>query len=120
EVARRGHDLLVTGDGGDAVFAGRPDHDYVPIVCAYTAAHLPIASPYFAPAVIAATRSDPERRVLHDYVGTDRPKKRRMMPAIDLVRLVDRPRIQALACELDLAPADDARWVTLDYLVRGL
>jgi asparagine synthetase B (glutamine-hydrolysing) len=123
EVARRGHDVLVTGDGGDAVFAGRPDHDYVPIVAAYTTASLRVASPYFAPAVIAATRPDPDRRVLRDYVIAsglpDRPKRRRMMPALDLGALVDRERIGALATQLDLPPAADVRWVTLDYLVSA-
>jgi len=124
ELARRGFATLVTGDGGDAAFAGVPDHDYVPIVAAYTSAYLAHASPYVDPIVIAASiaagSGADDRGVLRGYVGDDRPKRPRMMPALDVARVIDRARIDQLARQLGLAPRADVRWATLDYLVRDL
>jgi asparagine synthetase B (glutamine-hydrolysing) len=120
EAFARGHDVLVTGDGGDAVFAGVPDHDYVPIVAAYTRAWLAHASPYSDDAVIAATPIDPMRRVLRDYVGDDRPKRPRRMPDLAVDPVADRDRIEQLARVIDRPPAIDVRWVTLDHTVREL
>jgi asparagine synthetase B (glutamine-hydrolysing) len=121
ELARRGHDVLVTGDGGDAVFRGTPDHDYVPIVAAYTRAYLVHATPYAEPAVIAASiAAGLDRRALSDYIGDDRPKRPRILPAIAVERIANPRRIESLARVLDVPPAIDARWVTLDYLVRDI
>lgn len=114
---------LITGDGADAVFRGVPDLDYVPLVAALGVAR----SPFFDEALIAATPIDPDKTALRDYLRArglgwlaDRPKQRRLAPALDLEPIADRARIERLARELDLPPRLDAGWVTLDFLAREL
>jgi len=121
---------LVTGDGADACFAGRPDLDYVPIVAALTGAgRLALASPFLAPAVIAATPQDPRKHLLRDYLRehlgalADRPKHVRLLPPLALP--LDRARIDLLAHTLGLPlqlERDHRRvgWHTLDHVVRHL
>ena len=121
----RGASTLVTGDGADAVFRGAPDLDYVPIVAALTrSAGLELASPFFSPAVVAATRPDPGKRAIRAYVAAaglaPAPKRARSVPALDLKPILDATRIAALAVALDLAPAATVGWVTLDHLVHAL
>jgi len=129
---------LVTGDGADAAFRGRPDLDYVPIVAALTrAAGLALASPFFAPAVIAAARPlgadarrrpDPTKLLARAYIGAHgiarlagiQPKRPRLVPPLDLSPIHDPARIATLARSLDLAPGATVGWVTLDHLVRAL
>ena len=120
---------LITGDGADAIFAGVPDLDYVPIVFALTTKH---ASPYFADELVAGTPRDPGKTILREYLRArgfgwlaDRPKRARQMPALELEPILDRARIAALARRLDLPPAletDRQRvgWATLEHLVRSL
>lgn len=132
ELRRRGATTLVTGDGADAVFAGVPDHDYVPIVVALTASALGHSSPFFADAIVAGTPCDPTKQLLRDYLRAnkfdwlaDRPKRSRLAPALDLDPILDRDRIATLARSIDLPPALDTDrervgWATLDHLVRAL
>jgi asparagine synthase (glutamine-hydrolysing) len=133
EARRRGGATLVTGDGADAVFRGRPDLDYVPVVAALTrAAGLALASPFFADAVVDGTALDPTKRLARDYLRAnglgwlaDRSKRPRLVPALDVSAILAVDRIERLARALDLAPAletDRMRvgWATLDHLVRHL
>jgi hypothetical protein len=109
-VAReRGYETLVTGDGADAAFAGRPDLDYVPIVAALTeTTGMALVSPFFSRQVIAATlarKTDPEKRPMRDYVRTrgmpdwlyTAPKRSRWMPALDLSRYLTPKALSPLA-----------------------
>jgi len=130
---RRGAKVLVTGDAADAVFAGRPDLDYVPIIAALTrSAELELASPFFAEAVIRATATDPTKRAARDYVRAhglgwlaDRRKQPRLLPALELSPILDRERIVKLARRLELSARLDTDrqrvgWATLDHLARTL
>ena len=132
-VRNRGGATLVTGDGADAVFAGAPDLDYVPIVAALTrAANLALRSAFFDNAVIDCTQRDPSKRAVRDYLRSndlgwlaDCPKRSRWVPPLDLAPILDRDRIARLARDLDLPPnlADDrgrVGWATLDHLARSL
>ncbi len=126
--AARGATTLVTGDGADAVFRGAPDLDYVPLVAALTRrAGLALASPFFAPAVLAATPRDPDKRAVRAYVAAAglaglaaAPKRPRAVPTLDLAPILDSSRIAALARALELPPAATVGWATLDHLVRAL
>jgi asparagine synthase (glutamine-hydrolysing) len=131
---RAGYATLVTGDGADAVFAGQPDHDYVPIVAALTrAAGLQLASPFFdARMVTAHTAPRPKKRMLRDYLTNAglraiarRPKQPRLMPALALEPLVDRPRLETLARAIDVplrldTDRERVGWITFERLARRL
>jgi asparagine synthase (glutamine-hydrolysing) len=124
ELHERGYATLVTGDGADAVFAGEPDLDYVPIVAALTEhAGLAIASPFFADAIVDTTPIDRTKQLVRAYVGGElasRPKRSRLVPSLDLSPILDRGRITGLAAQLDLVPSDDVGWTTLEHLARSL
>jgi asparagine synthase (glutamine-hydrolysing) len=119
---------LVTGDGADAVFAGVPDLDYVPIVAALSE---PV-SPFFDAAVVEGAPRDPAKQLLRDYLEVhglgwlaERPKQPRLVPPLELEPILDRERIARLARALELEPRldEDRRrvgWATLDHLVRSL
>jgi len=130
---QRGAQVLVTGDAADAVFAGRSDLDYVPIIAALTrSAGLDLASPFFAETVIRATATDPTKRAARDYLRAhglgwlaDRSKQPRLVPALELSPILDRERIAELARRLELSARLDTDrqrvgWATLDHLVRAL
>lgn len=133
QVRGRGGATLVTGDGADAVFGHRRDLDYVPYVVALArAAGLATASPFFFDEVVVATPHDPSKQFLRTYLRerklgwlADAPKRRRLVPELDLEPILDRARIAKLAARLGLTldlSTDRARvgWVTLDHLVRDL
>jgi asparagine synthetase B (glutamine-hydrolysing) len=133
-LGRMGYATLVTGDGADAVFAGRPDHDYVPIVAALThAAGLRLASPFFDSRMVTARRArEPKKRMLRDYLTragfraiARRPKRPRWMPALPLEPLVDRRRLDELARAIDVPVQLDTDrervgWITFERLAQRL
>lgn len=133
----RGYETLITGDGADAAFAGRPDHDYVPIVAALTeAGGMKLASPFFSGRTLAATLAggnDPDKRALRAYVAemglpgwlAVRPKRARWMPALDLSCYLSLPLVESLARELSIELRLDSDraavgWATLGLLVQSL
>jgi asparagine synthetase B (glutamine-hydrolysing) len=133
EAHRRGAATLVTGDGADAVFAGSPDLDYVPIVAALThSAGVALASPFFEDAIVDGTAPDPSKLLVADYLRAnglgelaDRPKRPRFLPALELAPILDRDHIGRLARELDMTPAlasdrERVGWATLAHLVSAL
>jgi asparagine synthetase B (glutamine-hydrolysing) len=133
EARRRGATTLVTGDGADAVFAHRPDLDYVPIVAALTrAAGLGLASPFFADAIVEQTLLDPTKRATRDYLRAnglgrvaDAPKRSRLLPACDILPVLEHDRLEQLARRLDITLRIDTDrrrvgWLTLDHLVHHL
>jgi hypothetical protein len=142
-VRARGCGTLITGDGADAAFAGRPDWDYVPLVAALTgAAGLRLASPFLAGRTLAATLAmgrDPEKRPLRHYLAqrgfpqwlVAKPKRPRWVPCpsplqdLPPAAQVTRSRLDALAAEIDL-PVDLepqrglVSWVSLGLLSAHL
>ncbi|MBX3184625.1 MAG: hypothetical protein KF915_18495 [Polyangiaceae bacterium] len=137
QLKRRGHDVLVTGDGADAAFLGRPDWDYVPVMAALTAsAGLKLRSPFFSSSTLSATlmlAPDRDKRVVRDFallaglpsalVGA--PKRPRWMPPLELGQVLDARDIERLGRALGRVPtldSDRARvgLVTLGLLVRYL
>jgi asparagine synthetase B (glutamine-hydrolysing) len=144
ELRSRGHDVLVTGDGADACFRGRPDLDYVPLMAALTtAAGLALRSPFLREDTLAATLAqlhpvdasapDPGKHATRAYAAaaglpdvlTTAPKQPRWLPPLDLGGHLDTRVIARLGREIGIAPAldsDRARvgWSTLSLLVSHL
>jgi asparagine synthetase B (glutamine-hydrolysing) len=133
----RGYQTLITGDGADAAFAGAPDFDYVPVVAALSeSTGMKLASPFLDGPALDATLSagrDPGKTKLREYVREQglpawlaaRPKCARLMPAIDLGRVLRRGPVRELSERLGIALSLDSDrervgWVTLDFLVRSL
>jgi asparagine synthetase B (glutamine-hydrolysing) len=132
----RGFQTLVTGDGADAVFAGRPDLDYVPLVAELTrAGGMEPASPFFSPELIAATLAagpDPEKAALRAYAEpflgaghAQRPKHARWMPPLDLSVHVRRLELDRIALELGVPLRLDpdraaVGFISLELLLRSL
>ncbi|MCA9651193.1 MAG: hypothetical protein H6712_13200 [Myxococcales bacterium] len=131
----RGHRTLVTGDGADAAFRGRPDYDYVPIVAALTeAAGLRACSPFWDDAVLGSLRAsgpDPDKAWLRAYLErrgvpsrlARRPKRSRRLGALGLHP--DPAALHPLAAALDRPlhlRTERARvsWATLHRLVSML
>jgi asparagine synthetase B (glutamine-hydrolysing) len=133
----RGHDALVTGDGADAIFAGAPDHDYVPLVASMTeAAGLRLSSPFLDARVVAAacpdSTPDPSKGALRAYVSRHAgprwlsrlPKRPRSMPALPRRPEVATEVLASVARRLDRPMRlDDDRarvgWTTLALLVAN-
>ncbi len=137
QLKQRGHDVLVTGDGADAAFLGRPDWDYVPVMAALTAsAGLKLSSPFFSSSTLSATlrlAPDRDKRVARDYALSaglpkclvDAPKRPRWMPPLELDGLLDTRDMERLSRALGRTltlDSDRARvgLVTLGLLVRHL
>jgi asparagine synthetase B (glutamine-hydrolysing) len=135
ELAALGYETLITGDGADAAFRGRPDLDYVPLVAAMTArCGLGLHSPFLAEDVVAASLAlapDPSKRAVRQYLVREgfprdlgeQPKRPRRMPALDLT--LDSAAIRSLANELRLdvtlaTDSDRVAWFTLSSLVSFL
>jgi hypothetical protein len=133
----RGYETLVTGDGADAAFAGRPDLDYVPLVAALTrGAGLALASPFLEGPVLSGTLArapDRDKHLLREYATArglppwlaTRPKRSRWMPPQDLSRHLSPDTLAPLVRELQEEPRlDDDRarvgWATLALLIRSL
>lgn len=135
--ARLGCCVLVTGDGADQIFAGRPALDYLPLMGALTA-HAPIGlwSPFFDEDVIAAALDrgpDPKKAALRAIARelavpswiVEAPKVARYAPRLDLSAYVDRRELEALAAELGLplslaGAEDETGWVTLALARRWI
>lgn len=136
EAVRRGHRVLVTGDGADQLFAGAPSEIFLPILGALVAdAGIDLRSPFLDPdvaceaGVIATGSGKDELRVLARHlVGgeasfIERPKVPRWFPAIDLSARVDLAFVERVAGRFGLPGdigSDRARvgWVTLQALAR--
>jgi len=135
ELAALGYETLITGDGADAAFRGRPDLDYVPLVAAMTArCGLGLHSPFLSEDVVAASLAfapDPSKRAVRHYLAREgfprdlgeQPKRPRMMPPLDFA--LDSVAIRGLANELRLdvtlaTDSDRVGWLTLTSLVSFL
>lgn len=132
---RQGYRELVTGDGADQLLAHAPSERFIPLVAALVAgAGATLRSPFLDAAVQAAAprTADPEKQALRALARelslrgetwAERPKRPRMMPALDLSARLDAARLDALAraTGLPLALESDAervRWLTLASLSR--
>lgn len=124
-----GFETLVTGDGADAVLAGVPDGDYVPLMAALTrAAGVTLASPFLAERVVCAALAEtraPNKarlRAIAETLGLPHGDKvTRMFPALDLSEVWG-ARSAALALEAELpwrveSDRDRVGWLTLERLV---
>ncbi|MEM7153274.1 MAG: asparagine synthase-related protein [Myxococcota bacterium] len=137
DLARRGHDVVVTGDGADAVFRGRPDYDYIPIVAALTdAAGLGLRSPFFDDQVLGSwlhRGPDPDKAWVRDYLAqrgaprwlTSGPKVPRMLPCDASALPLPRHELEGLAGELGRPLSLDTtrrrvQWSTLHMLMDVL
>ncbi len=136
EAARaRGFRTLVTGDGADAVCAGRADLDYVPLVARLTEdAGVALESPFLEDGVLEAllrAGADPKKRALREQacaLGVPRelaqaPKRPRWLPALPLTLAPE--RLAPLAAELSLplvleTDAQRVGWLTLELCARQL
>ena len=136
-LGRDEYDVLVTGDGADAVFRGRPDYDYIPIVAALTeATGLGLRSPFFDDQVLGSWLShgaDPDKTWARAYLAehgaprwlTAGPKTPRALPCPEPLPTVPRRELEGLAEELGRPlRLDTARqrlqWTTLHMLMGAL
>ena len=138
EVAARGHDALVTGDGADALSRGAPDDDYVPLMArSARAAGTALRSPFFDRRLVGsllALAPDEGKRVLRELGDAlelprwllEREKKHgRLAPPIDTTPAAPTDPLERLADELGLPLSldedrDRVAWLSLYALTRRL
>jgi asparagine synthase (glutamine-hydrolysing) len=119
---REGFHAVITGDAADHVFAGAPQHNYLPLVGALSRSQgVEPCSPFFDPGVLAHAAHlpmDPQKRALRELAArwlphaiTEAPKQRRLAPDLGVERLVGTATMLALTARLGLPPPrlDDER-----------
>lgn len=119
---REGFTAVLTGDAADHVFAGAPQHNYLPLVGGLMRSEgVEVCSPFFDPRVLAHALGlvvDPHKRALREVAArwlpralAEAPKLQRLTPDLGVEQLVGTQAMQRLAAQLGLPPPrlDDAR-----------
>jgi asparagine synthase (glutamine-hydrolysing) len=119
---REGFEAVLTGDAADHVFAGAPQHNYLPLVGRLMRSqNVEVCSPFCDPHVLAhATHLpvDPDKRALRQVAArwlprelAEAPKVRRLTPDLGVERWVGTRAMLRLTERLGLPPPrlDDAR-----------